>query len=79
HYLRQRSSFAYLAYAVVLVGSLAWALLEVGFDWWSLAPRGGLLVVIGVLMVIQWWSGAERRTVGAAAGRWQWSGAALVA
>lgn len=79
HLIRRRSSMAYGVYAVVLLGSLVWALTEVGFDWWALAPRGGLLVVIGLLMALHWWSRADRRTAGAAAWRWQTSGAALVA
>lgn len=82
HYLRRRSSYAYSIYAIVLLGSLAWALSEVGFDWWALAPRGGLLVVIGLLMALHWWSRADRRIArasGAGALRWQTAGAAIVA
>lgn len=79
HLLRRKSSYAYTVYAIVLVGSLVWALGEVGFDWWALAPRGGLLVVIGLLMALHWWSRAARRAAGAAALRWQTSGVAIVA
>lgn len=31
-------------YAVVLLGSTVWALLEVGLDWWQLVPASGHLV-----------------------------------
>ena len=36
-------------YAAVLLGTLVWAVIEVGFDWWQLAPRGGVLVILGLL------------------------------
>lgn len=39
-------------YAVVLVGTLVWAVAEVGFDWWLLAPRGGVLVILGFLLLL---------------------------
>jgi quinoprotein glucose dehydrogenase len=43
-----------LVYALVIAGSLAWAIYEVGFDWWQLAPRGGLLIVLGLLLLTPW-------------------------
>ena len=39
-------------YALAVLVTLFWALWEVGFDWWALAPRGGLLLVLGLLVVI---------------------------
>ena len=33
-------------YALTLLVTLGWSLWEVGPDWWSLAPRGALLVVL---------------------------------
>ena len=41
-------------YALVIAGSLVWAIYEVGFDWWQLAPRGGLLIVLGLLLLTPW-------------------------
>lgn len=41
-------------YSAVLVGTLAWAVWEVGFDWWQLAPRGGLVVLLGVWLLTPW-------------------------
>ncbi len=38
-------------YALVLVGTLGWALWEVGFDWWALAARGAVLAVLGILLL----------------------------
>ena len=34
-------------YALIVLGTLVWALWEVGLDWWPLAARGGLIVVLG--------------------------------
>ncbi|MGE0241645.1 MAG: PQQ-binding-like beta-propeller repeat protein, partial [Parvibaculaceae bacterium] len=53
----RRHAAALFVFAVVTIGSLAWAILEAGLDWWSLAPRGGLIVAIGVLMVVAAWFG----------------------
>lgn len=50
--LRRRSTVvALLAYAAIVAGSLLWAIYEVGFDWWALAPRGGLVVVLGTMLL----------------------------
>ncbi len=34
---------------VLVVAALAWAIWEVGFDWWQLGPRGGLIILLGAL------------------------------
>ena len=47
---RSRPS-AYWLYGLTLIGTLIWALLESGADWWTLAPRGALPVVLGILML----------------------------
>ena len=39
-------------YALTLFGTLIWAVWEVGFDWWALAPRGALLVALGILILL---------------------------
>ena len=36
-----------MVYAVALLATLAWSVWEVGFDWWALTPRGGLLFGLG--------------------------------
>src|SRR5690606_37759245 len=41
-------------YAIVVAGTLAWALWEVGLDWWQLAPRGWLIVLIGLFLATPW-------------------------
>lgn len=39
-------------YAAAILLTLIWSLWEVGADWWALAPRGGLLFVLGVLLLL---------------------------
>lgn len=43
---------AFWCYAVLLLGTMIWAVLEVGFDFWSLAPYGDILVPVGVWLLI---------------------------
>ena len=52
--LFRRKTSALLVFAIVLAGTLIWALAEVGFDFWQLAPRGNLLVPVGVLLILPW-------------------------
>jgi quinoprotein glucose dehydrogenase len=52
--LFRRNSMALALYALVLVGTLIWAIAEVGFDFWQLSPRGNLLVPIAVLLLLPW-------------------------
>src|SRR6187401_3585472 len=52
--LWRRLAAALLVFALVLAGTLIWALAEVGLDFWQLAPRGDLLVPIGVILVLPW-------------------------
>lgn len=39
-------------YGLATVVTLAWALWEVGLDWWALSARGSLLIVLGVLLLL---------------------------
>ncbi|WP_175652278.1 glucose/quinate/shikimate family membrane-bound PQQ-dependent dehydrogenase [Pseudomonas sp. Marseille-P9899] len=41
-------------YGLVLLGSTAWALWEVGLDWWQLVPRLALWFAIGVVLLLPW-------------------------
>jgi quinoprotein glucose dehydrogenase len=41
-------------YAAVVLGTLAWALSEVGLDWWGLAPRGGVIFLLGLPLLTPW-------------------------
>lgn len=44
----RRSPRALPLYALVLLATLVWALVEVGLDWWQLMPRGGVPVLLGL-------------------------------
>lgn len=41
-------------YGLFTLGSLIWAVWEVGFDWWQLGPRGGVIVIIGLWLMTPW-------------------------
>ncbi|MDR0276836.1 MAG: glucose/quinate/shikimate family membrane-bound PQQ-dependent dehydrogenase [Paucimonas sp.] len=41
-------------YGLVLLGSTAWALWEVGLDWWQLVPRLSLWFALGVILLLPW-------------------------
>ncbi|MFB2552420.1 glucose/quinate/shikimate family membrane-bound PQQ-dependent dehydrogenase [Ensifer soli] len=69
--LLRRSAAALWVHAALILGALGWALLEVGFDWWQLGPRGGLLIVIGLWLLTPFvrrrLSGGRTARAGAAA------------
>lgn len=50
--LLKRRSAGLILYAIAIVATLAWAVWEVGFDWWALSARGSLLVVLGILLAL---------------------------
>lgn len=47
-----RRAAALWVYALIIVGTLAWALYEVGFDWWPLGARGGIIVLLGLWLLL---------------------------
>ncbi|SIQ12448.1 quinoprotein glucose dehydrogenase [Rhizobium sp. RU35A] len=49
-----RRSAALLLYSLIVIGSLIWAIWEVGFDWWQLGPRGGVVIVLGLWLLTPW-------------------------
>ncbi|MQW86694.1 glucose/quinate/shikimate family membrane-bound PQQ-dependent dehydrogenase [Sinorhizobium saheli] len=49
--LFRRKGAALWVYTLVVVGSLAWAIWEVGFDWWQLGPRGGVIILLGLWLL----------------------------
>ncbi|MGE0148759.1 MAG: membrane-bound PQQ-dependent dehydrogenase, glucose/quinate/shikimate family, partial [Parvibaculaceae bacterium] len=59
--LAKARTAALWAYAVVVIGTLAWAVWEVGLDWWRLAPRGGVIFVLGLWLLSPWVSRAIDR------------------
>ncbi|KDR88887.1 glucose dehydrogenase [Agrobacterium sp. TS43] len=52
--LFKRNRAALHVYAVFIVATLAWAIWEVGFDWWQLGPRGGIIILIGLWLLVPW-------------------------
>ncbi|SMF08243.1 quinoprotein glucose dehydrogenase [Xaviernesmea oryzae] len=47
-------AMALRVYAVLVLASLVWAIWEVGFDWWQLGPRGGLIIILGLWLLTPW-------------------------
>lgn len=43
---------ALIVYAGLVLATLAWALWEVGLDWWPLAARGDVIFLFGVLLLL---------------------------
>ncbi|MDB5613433.1 MAG: rane-bound PQQ-dependent dehydrogenase, glucose/quinate/shikimate family protein [Devosia sp.] len=52
--LVRRKAEALWLYSAILVGSILWAIWEVGFDWWQLGARGGVIVVLGLWLWTPW-------------------------
>ncbi|WP_447555485.1 glucose/quinate/shikimate family membrane-bound PQQ-dependent dehydrogenase [Vreelandella sp. EE22] len=53
--LALRKGTALWLYAAILLGTLAWALWEVGLDWWQLVPRVAIPCLIAIIMLLPWW------------------------
>jgi len=51
-FLIVRHRLALPLYAAIVLGTLAWAVWEVGLDWWQLAPRGAVIVLVGLWLLI---------------------------
>ncbi len=49
--VQRRSAMALWVHGALVLGALGWALWEVGFDWWQLGPRGGVLVLIALWLL----------------------------
>ena len=41
-------------YAALIVATMIWGLWEVGSDWWPLASRGGVMVLLGIWLLLPW-------------------------
>ncbi|MER8827095.1 glucose/quinate/shikimate family membrane-bound PQQ-dependent dehydrogenase [Mesorhizobium sp. M0938] len=50
----RRKSLALWLYAAIVIGTLCWAVWEIGFDWWELGPRGGIIVLIALWLLTPW-------------------------
>lgn len=53
--LAKRHSATLWLYALILFATLAWAVWEVGLDWWQLVPRVAIPCLIGILLLLPWW------------------------
>jgi len=54
--LWRRSARALVVYSVLLAVMLAWALMEVGLDWWPLAARLDVVFVLGLVLALPWFA-----------------------
>src|SRR5690625_957861 len=52
--LLKRRAAVLVVYAVVVAGTLIWALWEAGLDWWPLAARGDVIFLLGLLLLTPW-------------------------
>ncbi|CAM5494379.1 Quinoprotein glucose dehydrogenase [Mycolicibacterium aubagnense] len=68
--LYRRSALALWVYALLVIAALGWAIWEVGFDWWQLGPRGGLIILIGLWLLTPWVRRSLRSTGGAVPSAW---------
>lgn len=50
--LYRRSRWALALHGLLIILALVWAISEVGFDWWQLGPRGGLLILLGLWLLL---------------------------
>lgn len=73
--LLARRRAALWVYALVMLAALGWAIYEVGFDWWQLAPRGSIIVPLGVWFLTPW---IAQRLGWLHFGARAWGGGALV-
>jgi quinoprotein glucose dehydrogenase len=53
-FLVQGRPAALWIYALVVAGTLGWALWETGLDWWPLAARGGIIFLVGLFLLTPW-------------------------
>jgi len=72
----RRKPVAIPIYALFLLGTAAWAVGESGFDFWALAPRLDVVVLVGVWLLVPWVS--RRLGVDSVIGRLSLAGALVV-
>ncbi|MBK4214360.1 membrane-bound PQQ-dependent dehydrogenase, glucose/quinate/shikimate family [Paracoccus caeni] len=51
---------ARLLYSGFLIGTAVWAYAEVGYDWWPLAARMGMFLIVGLLLLLPLHSASRR-------------------
>lgn len=50
--LKKRSKVANFLYALLLIGTLIWSIMESGLSWWPLATRMGLFLVLAIPLLL---------------------------
>ena len=50
--LLRRRAMAWWLFALLIVGTMVWAIWEAGLDFWALAPRGDILVILGFVLAL---------------------------
>ncbi|RBW46478.1 membrane-bound PQQ-dependent dehydrogenase, glucose/quinate/shikimate family [Psychromonas sp. B3M02] len=50
--LRNRNALANLVYAILLMATLIWSVLESGLSWWPLATRMGLFLILAIPLLL---------------------------
>ncbi|MFN6995392.1 MAG: glucose/quinate/shikimate family membrane-bound PQQ-dependent dehydrogenase [Aquincola tertiaricarbonis] len=68
------SAAALLVYALFVLGTIAWALWEVGLDWWPLAARGDVVFLLGLWLLTPWVARGLGLDEGGRRGGVGWSG-----
>jgi quinoprotein glucose dehydrogenase len=52
--LWHRRIAALYVYALLVIGTVLWAIAEIGLDWWQLVPRGDIVFLAGLFLVTPW-------------------------
>ena len=52
--LWRRSVMALYVFAALVIGTVIWAIVEIGFDWWRLVPRGDVVFILGLVLLTPW-------------------------
>jgi quinoprotein glucose dehydrogenase len=52
--LFMRNRRALIVFALLVLATLAWALVEGGFDWWTMVPRGDIVFLVGLWLLMPW-------------------------
>ncbi|MBM6576004.1 glucose/quinate/shikimate family membrane-bound PQQ-dependent dehydrogenase [Microvirga sp. SRT01] len=52
--LWRRNPAALHLFAALVIGTVIWAVAEIGFDWWPLVPRGDIIFLIGAFLLTPW-------------------------
>ncbi|GBQ90318.1 PQQ-dependent membrane-bound glucose dehydrogenase [Acetobacter nitrogenifigens DSM 23921 = NBRC 105050] len=55
--LWRRHEAALWVYAAIVAYTLVWSVIEAGFDFWELAPRGDFLLPLGIWLLLPWVTG----------------------